>query len=522
MNAVELKGITKRFGPVLANNAVDFTLKTGEIHALLGENGAGKTTLMRILYGLYTADEGQIMVGGREVQIHSPKDAIQAGVGMVTQHFTLVPTLTVAENIVLGYTRGFRLQPREIESQVAAAASRFGIEVEPGALVRHLSVGERQRVEILKSLYRNAHVLILDEPTAVLVPQEVEGLFETLRRLRADGMSLVFISHKLNEVMAICDRITVLRAGTLVGTVERSATTPTGLASMMVGRETFGVTRRASEALDGHQAKGEPALRVEDLSAVDKKGLPALKHITLDVARGEILGIAGVSGNGQTELSQALTGMLKPAGGQICVGGRDLTGASPDQFTAARVGRIPEDRHGGLVGELTVAENLALESLGPFTRSGLLDRAAILENARKLIAEYQIKASPTDRTRTLSGGNMQKVLFARALSRSPQVVIASQPTRGLDVGATDYIRTKLLEQRSLGAGVLLISEDLDEVLALSDRIAVMYEGEIVGIVPAEGTTRAELGLMMSGAARRDPPAAPPAGPERMEDPTNAA
>ncbi|HEY3343479.1 MAG TPA: ABC transporter ATP-binding protein, partial [Anaerolineaceae bacterium] len=471
----------------------------GEIQALLGENGAGKTTLMRILYGLYNADEGQVFVGGREVHIRSPKDAIQARIGMVTQHFTLVPTLTVAENIVLGYTRGFRLQPAEIEKQVAEAADRFGIEVKPGALVRHLSVGERQRVEILKSLYRNARVLILDEPTAVLVPQEVDVLFETLGRLRKDGMSLVFISHKLNEVMAICDRITVLRAGTLVGTVERAGSTPTSLASMMVGRETFGVTRQ------GQRAEGEPILQVERLSAVDKKGLPALKAVSLTVRCGEILGIAGVSGNGQSELSQALTGMLKPTSGSIHVGSRDLTGAAPDQFTAARVGRIPEDRHGGLVGELSVAENLALESLDPFTHSGLLDRKSIFENARKLIAEYQIKASPTDRTRTLSGGNMQKVLFARALSRNPQVVIASQPTRGLDVGATDYIRTKLLEQRDKGAGVLLISEDLDEVLALSDRIAVMYEGEVVGILPVEQATRADLGLMMSGASRKETP-----------------
>ncbi|HEX9012614.1 MAG TPA: ATP-binding cassette domain-containing protein, partial [Anaerolineaceae bacterium] len=357
---------------------------------------------------------------------------------------------------------------------------------------------ERQRVEILKSLYRNAHVLILDEPTAVLVPQEVDVLFETLNRLRREGMSLVFISHKLNEVMAICDRITVLRAGALVGTVPRAEASLSTLASMMVGRETFGVSRK------GRSGQGEALLRVENLSAVDKKGLPALKNVSLAVRSGEILGIAGVSGNGQSELSQALTGMLKPTAGRLRIGERDLTGASPDHFTAARVGRIPEDRHGGLIGDLSVAENLALESLSPFTRSGMLDRKAVLDNARTLIAEYQIKASPTDRTRTLSGGNMQKVLFARALSRSPEVVIASQPTRGLDVGATDYIRTKLLEQRDRGAGVLLISEDLDEVLALSDRIAVMYEGEIVGILPAEEATRTELGLMMSGARRAAP------------------
>jgi len=495
MYAVEMKRITKRFGPLVANNEINFDLQPGEIQALLGENGAGKTTLMRILYGLYTADEGQIAINGQEVQIRSPKDAIGLGIGMVTQHFTLVPTLTVAENIVLGYTRHFHIKPQALEQDVQAAAERFGIDVNPGALVRHLSVGERQRVEILKSLYRNARVLILDEPTAVLVPQEVELLFETLLRLQRDGMSLVFISHKLNEVMAICGRITVLRGGRLAGTVLREETNQRKLASMMVGRETFGVTRQ------GTKPQGEPILRVENLSAVDKKGLPALKNVSLEVHRGEILGIAGVSGNGQTELGQALSGMLKPTSGRIRVGATDLTGAAPDRFTAARVGRVPEDRHGGLVGELSVAENLALENLNRFVRSGMIDRKAVLENAQKLIAEYQIKASPGDHTRTLSGGNMQKVLFARALSQNPQVVIASQPTRGLDVGATDYIRTKLLEQRDAGAGVLLISEDLDEVMALSDRIAVIYEGEIVGMVPVEKATGEQLGLMMSGATK---------------------
>jgi ABC-type uncharacterized transport system ATPase subunit len=492
MFAIEMRGITKRFGPVVANDRIDFQLEQGEVHALLGENGAGKTTLMRILYGLYNADEGQILVGGQPAHIVSPKDAIRLRIGMVTQHFTLVPTLSVAENTVLGFQKGFRLDPKKIQQEVKEAAGRFGIEVKPEALVRHLSVGERQRVEILKSLYRDARVLILDEPTAVLVPQEVDLLFETLNRLRKSGMSIIFISHKLNEVMSICDRITVLRDGHVAGSVNKVDTSQTELATMMVGRETFGVTRQ------GERVQGAPLLCLEKLCANDKKGLPALKSVSLEVHAGEVLGIAGVSGNGQSELSQLLAGTLKSTSGKVTVDNEDLTCKSPDCFTAACVGRIPEDRHAGVVGELTVAENLALENLNEFVHYGTLDNRKILRNAEALIAEYQIKATPTDLTRTLSGGNMQKVILARVLSRQPQVVIASQPTRGLDVGATEYVRAKLLEQRDRGAAVLLISEDLDEVLALSDRIAVIYEGQIVGILPARQASVSKLGLMMSG------------------------
>jgi ABC-type uncharacterized transport system ATPase subunit len=497
MYAIEMKSITKRFGTVIANNKVDFKLEQGEAHALLGENGAGKTTLMRILYGLYNADDGQILVNGQPARIVSPKDAIQLGIGMVTQHFTLVPTLTVAENTVLGYVKGFRLDPKRIQVDVKEAANRFGIEVKADALVRHLSVGERQRVEILKSLYRNARVLILDEPTAVLVPQEVDVLFETLARLRQAGMSIIFISHKLYEVMTICDRITVLRDGKVVGTVKKTDTTQTELATMMVGRETFGVTRQ------GERPQGQPVLRMQNLSAKDQKGRLALKDVSLSVNAGEILGLAGVSGNGQAELSQVLAGTLASTGGQVLVDKEDLTCRDPGCFTAAGVGRIPEDRHEGVVGELTVAENLALEHLDEFVERGMLDRKKILQNAVNLIAQYQIKASPTDRARTLSGGNMQKVILARVLSRNPQVVIASQPTRGLDVGATEYVRARLLEQRDRGAAVLLVSEDLDEVLALADRIAVIYEGRIVGVLPAQEATVAKLGLMMSGANQEE-------------------
>jgi len=492
---VEMQGITKRFGPVLANDHIDFNLRQGEIHALLGENGAGKTTLMRILYGLYRADDGEIRVAGKPVRIGSPKDAIGLGIGMVTQHFALVPPLTVAENVVLGFTDGFLVDRATMEQKVAEAAARFGLEVDPSAVVRHLSVGEKQRLEILKALYRQARVLILDEPTAVLIPQEIESLFQTLERLRAQGLSVVFITHKLEEVMQISDRVTVLRDGRVIGTVNTAETNERELARMMVGRETFGVRR------EEEHAGGEPVLRVESLCVEDDQGLPALKEVSLTVRAGEILGIAGVGGNGQKELAEALSGMRSPTAGRIFVGGRDLTGATPSTFTAAGVGRIPEDRHAGVVGELSVAENLALEHLQDFIRGGLLDREAMQRHAQELIDRFQIKARSIDRARTLSGGNLQKVILARVLSRNPQVVIASQPTRGLDVGATEYVRQQLLQQRARGAAVLLISEDLDEILALADRIAVIYEGEIVGILPASDADPERLGLMMSGAVK---------------------
>jgi ABC-type uncharacterized transport system ATPase subunit len=495
MRAVEMRGISKRFGTLAANDRIDFGLEQGEIHALLGENGAGKTTLMRILYGLYHADSGEIRVNGQRVHIASPKDAIAVGIGMVTQHFALVLPLSVAENVVLGFTDSFNLDMKAAQREVAASAQRFGLEVDPATLVRHLSVGQRQRVEILKALHRGAQILILDEPTAVLVPQEVEALFETLERLRREGLSVVFISHKLYEVMAISDRVTVLRDGRVVGTVATADTNQAELARMMVGRETFGVSRK-----DVSRA-GSPALRVENLSARDDQGLPALKNVSLSIRAGEILGLAGVSGNGQTELAQALSGVRQATAGRVLVDGKDLTNASPTQIASAGVGRIPEDRHSGIVGELSVADNFVLEHLDEFTRTGTLDRRRVLEHARTLIEEYQIKASPSDRARTLSGGNMQRLILARVLSRRPKVVLAAQPTRGLDVGATEYVRSKLLEQREQGAAVLLISEDLDEILALSDRIAVIYEGEIVGILPAEEADAERLGLMMSGAVR---------------------
>jgi ABC-type uncharacterized transport system ATPase subunit len=497
MYVVEMKGIFKRFGAVVANNGVNFDLCPGEIHALLGENGAGKTTLMRILYGLYHADEGEIYVNGQLASIASPKNAITLGIGMVTQHFALVSPLSVTENIILGYTDGLVIDMETAQQKVANSADHFGIEVDPKALVRHLSVGQKQRVEILKALYRHARILILDEPTAVLVPQEVDALFETLRRLQQEGLSVIFISHKLWEVMNISDRVTVLRDGNVVGTAATADTTQAELARMMVGRETFGVAAKER----GHGE--DTVLSIENLCALDDRGLLAVKDVSLQVRSGEILGLAGVSGNGQTEMVQVLSGLRKATTGRFTVEGKDLTEAMPAQVAAAGVGRIPEDRHTGIVGDLTVAENLALEWLNEFTRNGMLDRRQILKHAGGLIDEFQIKARPTDNARTLSGGNIQKLILARVLSRQPKVVIAAQPTRGLDVGATEYVRSKLLEQRDRGAAILLISEDLDEILSLSDRIVVIYEGEIVGLLSAKEANAERLGLMMSGAVKEN-------------------
>ncbi|MDW8395986.1 MAG: ABC transporter ATP-binding protein [Anaerolineae bacterium] len=487
-----MRGIWKQFGPVIANQGVDFDLKPGEIHALLGENGAGKSTLMRILYGLYRADAGSIAVGGAEVAIHSPRDAIALGIGMVTQHFALVPPLSVAENIILGQERGLRLDLRAAEGKVASAAKRFGLSVDPRARVRDLSVGQRQRVEILKVLHRNARVLILDEPTAVLTPQEIEQLFETLLRLKTEGVSVVFISHKLHEVMRITDRVTVMRAGKVVGTTATHQMSPSELARMMVGQTIVGVSKPP------RTGQGSVVLKLEDVWANDDKGVPILKGVSLEVNTGEILGIAGVAGNGQTALSEVLEGTRPSTRGRIWVCGKDITNASPDQVMQAGVGRVPEDRHESVIDEMTVAENMAIEHIDEFSRFGLLRHAQIRQHAERLIAEYQIKARPNDRVRTLSGGNMQKVILARVLERNPRAIVVSQPTRGLDISATEYVHGKLLEQRQKGAAVLLISEDLDEILKLADRVAVIYNGKIISVMPAEEANPERLGLLMAG------------------------
>ena len=490
--AVELRRITKRFGNLVANDGVHLSVARGEVHALLGENGAGKSTLMRILYGLVRADAGTVLADGKPVAIHSPKDAIAAGIGMVTQHFALVRPMTVAENIVLGRTDGVRVQLPAAQARVAAAAERFGIRVDPLARVGDLSVGEQQRVEILKALYRDCKVLILDEPTAVLVPQEVDALFATLRRLCDDGIAVVFISHKLNEIREISNRVTVLRRGVVVGTRVTGEIDDRELASLMVGRATFGVQRRAGSGA------GAPVLRVEGLSALGRQGLPALREATFEVRAGEILGVAGVSGNGQTELADVLCGMRRASAGSVTVDGADVTSAVPAQVVAAGVGRIPEDRHAAVVSELSVAHNLALERLSEFRRGPQLDNRRLREHAETLIERFTIKARPEDLIGTLSGGNLQKVILARVLSRAPKLLVVSQPTRGLDVAATEYVRQQLLEQRERGAGVLLVSEDLDELLMLADRLIVLYEGRIVGEVAAGEAEPDQLGLLMAG------------------------
>jgi len=490
--AVTMQDIHKSFGVLQANRGIDFTLERGEIHALLGENGAGKTTLMRVLYGLYQPDSGRILVGGTEVRIRSPRDAIAHGIGMVTQHFALVPPLTVTENIILGNTRGVRLNIEDAHQRVASASERFGVPVQPRALVKNLSVGERQRVEILKALFHDASVLILDEPTAVLVPQEVDRLFATLRNLVSAGLSVVFISHKLHEVTALTDRVTVLRSGERVGTVDTGATSQAEMARMMVGRVTSGV-ENTSEA-----DRGPVVLEVDDVVAVGNRGVDALQGISLQVHAGEIVGLAGVSGNGQSELAQVLEGTRTATGGRVAVGGQDLTNGDPTAIMRAGVGRIPEDRHASLVGDLSVAQNLALEHLEDFSDRGMLDRQLIRQHAVEKIERYQIKAGPDDKTRTLSGGNMQKIVLARVLERDPAFIVVSQPTRGLDVGATEYVRERLLEQREKGAAILLISEDLDEILSLSDRVAVIYEGKILGVLSADEADAERLGLLMSG------------------------
>ncbi|MCE7985570.1 MAG: ABC transporter ATP-binding protein [Caldilinea sp. CFX5] len=494
--AVEMRNITKRFGALVANDRVNFTLRPGEIHALLGENGAGKSTLMRILYGLYHADEGTIAIQGQPVAIRSPKAAIAHGIGMVTQHFALAQPMTVTENIMVGATPGWNFNQRAAQALVAQTAQRFGIDLDPAAQVRHLSVGQRQRVEILKALYRHANVLILDEPTAVLTPQEADQLFVNLRQLQQNGLAVVFISHKLHEIMAITDRVTVLRSGRVVDSIATKDATPHTLAQMMVGREMMGVTRTS------RTQQSQPVLRLQGVSALDRQGLPALKGITFTIQAGEIVGLAGVSGNGQTELAEVLDGTRRCTAGQIHLDAVEITNASPRQVMAAGLGRIPEDRHAAVVGELSVAQNMALEHLDEFAPGGRLNHRHMRRHAEMLIADYQIKAKPEDRIRTLSGGNIQKVILARVLERNPKAIVVAQPTRGLDVGATEYVRNKLSEQRTKGAAILLISEDLDELLALADRIAVIYEGRLMDIMPITEATEERLGLLMAGVSDR--------------------
>ena len=493
MPLVEMRGIVKRFGTLTANNNIDIDVAPNEIQALLGENGAGKTTLMKILYGLYQPDEGEILVEGQPVRLRSPADAIAHGIGFVSQHFSLIPTFTVAESIVLGQEGGLRLDQSEINRKTAQLAEAYGFEIDPSALIRDLSVGQQQRVEILKALYRECRLLILDEPTAVLTPLDTERLFENLRALRDKHLSVIIITHKLDEAMSVTQRVTVLRHGEVVGREQTSNTTTTDLARLMVGRPTVNVVRN-----EDHKASDEVELSIRKLGLVSKRDASIVTDLSLDVHAGEIVGIAGVAGNGQTELGAILNGMLSPSSGEVYIKGQRLNLGDPREFIHMKVGRIPEDRLKAIIGDLSVAQNLALENIDQFTQAAHLRHGDINRHAETLVKEYQIKAKPNDRARTLSGGNIQKIILARTLDRKPSVLIAAQPTRGLDVGASEYVHAKLLEQKERGAAVLLISEDLDEILLLSDRVLVIFRGQIVGEFAAEKIDMDQISLLMMG------------------------
>jgi simple sugar transport system ATP-binding protein len=492
-----LEEITKQFPGVVANDRVTFEVRAGEVHALLGENGAGKTTLMKILYGIHQPDGGRIVLRGGPVRIRSPHDALRLGIGMVPQHFLLVRAHTVAENVSLGLAGTPALFPaRQVERRLAELGVRYGLAVDPRAPVWSLSISEQQRVEILKALLRGATILILDEPTSVLTPQEAQSLFAVLRRMTAEGHAVIFISHKLDEVKAIADRVTVLRRGRVVATVPAAQADHRTLARMMVGRDVEFRPVRTPGKRDGE------ALRVDDLWAMSHRGLDALRGVSVTVNRGEILGVAGVAGNGQTELVEVVTGLRRAASGSVHVLGRDVTNANAREVLEAGAAHIPEERmRSGIVGTMSVAENLVLRRYRypPFSHGQLLDPEAILAFVGRVIAEYAI-ATPDARVpaHALSGGNIQRLILARELSGDPWLIVAAHPTSGLDISATEQIHSLLLRRREGGAGILLVSEDLDEILALSDRIAVLYEGRIMGVVPAAEADRERLGLMMTG------------------------
>jgi len=495
---IEMRSIVKRFLDVTANRNINFTLFPGEICALLGENGAGKTTLMNILFGYYSCDEGEIYIKGEKVKLSSPKDAISRGVGMIHQHFTLVPSQTVLENIIIGMDdeKGIFLDLKSARVKLLRLQERFGLKIDPEAKVWTLSIGEKQKVEILKALYRDVDILIMDEPTAVLAPSETEELFKTLKSLVREGKSVIFISHKLNEVMEISDRIIVLRNGEVMAEKKTSETNTKELANLMVGRDILERVKRKKVSL------GKPVLEVNELTVLNDKGLKAVKKVNLVVRENEIVGIAGVSGNGQRELSEVLFGLREPVEGTIKINGKLLRTGSPITAIKMRIGRVPEDRiETGLMMDLSVEENMILENhISPnFHNKGLINFRNIHHFSDVLIEEYNIKTAGRNAvTKSLSGGNLQKLILSRELDGKPNLVVASQPTRGLDVGAMEYIHQRILKEKERGAAVILISEDLDEIFTISDRIMVMYEGEVMGDISIEKASREQIGLLMSG------------------------
>ena len=494
-NAVEMIGVTKRFGSVVANDDVSFAVRAGEVHALLGENGAGKSTLMSVLAGLYQADAGTLLLHAKPVRLQSPRDALAQGVGMVYQHFMLIDSFTVAENAMLGL-RKQRLDTAVVERELAAVSERFGMHVNPKARIWQLSVGEQQRVEIVRLLYRGAKILIFDEPTAVLTPQEAEKLIATLRDMAAQGFSIIFISHKLDEVLAVADRITVLRRGRTVTTIDRKDADRPTLARLMVGRPMLESLRREPTEL------GPEVLAINDLRAHGENGFPALDGVSLTVRAGEILGIAGVAGNGQRELAETITGLRPITGGEVRVNDQVINNRSPQSIIAMGVAHIPEDRAGtGLIPTLNLSDNLILKEYRrkPLARGALLDSRAIKDFAERLLREYQVASpGPEAKARLLSGGNQQKLLVARELSGEPRLIVAVHPTRGVDIGATEAIHQLLLDERKRGVAVLLISEDLDELLVLADRVAVLFAGKVMGTVACADADLEHIGLMMAG------------------------
>ncbi|MDO4258274.1 MAG: ABC transporter ATP-binding protein [Actinomycetaceae bacterium] len=493
---LELEGITKVFGPLVANDHIDLTVEPGQILALLGENGAGKSTLMNVLYGLYQPDAGRILIDGEETVFRGPGDAVAAGIGMVHQHFMLVPVFTVTESVALGYepTNGPLLDHGAARAKVVELSNRFGFDINPDAMIEDLSVGAQQRVEIIKALSRDAKVLILDEPTAVLTPQETDELLEIMRELKAAGTSIILITHKLREVRAIADKITVIRRGKVVGHASPEST-ETELASLMVGRAVdLGVDKGPADT-------GAIALAYKDLSLLDDNGATALDHVNLEVRRGEILCVAGVQGNGQTELCEVTLGAVNPSSGAVLIDGKDLAGMSIRQRLDAGLGYVPEDRsEDGMIASFSIAENMILDQYhaAPFSRGPSMNLRAVSTHAEKLREEFDVRVtSLSDPISTLSGGNAQKAILARELSRPLRVLVASQPTRGLDVGSIEFVHARIVEERDKGTAVMVVSTELDEVVALADRIAVMYKGRVIGIVPGQ-TSRDVLGLMMAG------------------------